>query len=178
MNQPIEQANPEKRSSRFTIDRRNMPMLVTLALLIALYVFGLIFYEEFRSPRHLVDLLKGNAAVGVCAVGMTFVILSAGIDLSVGSVLALSSITIATLIGTGVDPLVAFVIALFTATLFGGISGVLINEFDMPPFLVTLAGMFFARGLAFVVNMSPTSIDHPTIDWILDDFGFMFQLPG
>jgi simple sugar transport system permease protein len=141
-------------------------------------VFGLVFYEAFREFRFLIDLVKGNSAMGLCAVGMTFVILSGGIDLSVGSVLALTSVIVATMVAGGSNPVVAFAAAVLVATVLGIASGVLIHRFVLPPFLVTLAGMFFARGLAFYINMDPTTIDHPTFDAIGDDLGFMMVFPG
>lgn len=160
-----------------SIDRRHLPLLVTAVLLIGLYgaAFGL--YESARNLRFLIDLVKGNAAMGLCAVGMTFVILSGGIDLAVGSVVALTTIVVAVIVKGGHSPALAFGVGLAVATAFGAVSGYLIHWFGLPPFLVTLAGMFFARGLAFLVSMDPIGIDHPVFDWIAGDLGFSLTLP-
>ncbi len=167
-----------KQDSWLKIDRKHIPLLVTAVLLVVMYVSGMVFYDAFRTLRFLVDLIKGNAAVGLCAVGMTFVILSGGIDLSVGSVLAATTTVVASLVVAGVDPWLAFLAALVFATAFGATAGFLIHKFTLPPFLVTLAGLFFARGFAFVVSTQPLSINHPTMDFIMDRLGFMLLIPG
>ncbi|WP_438009387.1 sugar ABC transporter permease [Sorangium sp. So ce321] len=159
-------------------DRRHLPLIVTAVLLVALYSGALVFYDSTRSLRFLVDLIKGNAAMGICAVGMTFVILSGGIDLSVGSVVALTTVLVGTLVAGGYHPLLALGVGLAVSVAFGAMTGYLIHGFSLPPFLVTLAGMFFARGMAFVVSMQPIGIDHPTFDWIVDELGFSLAIPG
>jgi ribose/xylose/arabinose/galactoside ABC-type transport system permease subunit len=107
--------------------------------------------------------------VGVVAVGLTFVILSGGIDLSVGSVLAFTTILLASLITKHhVHPALAIALALGFGSLFGAGMGALIQVYKLPPFLVTLAGMFLARGLAFVVSASEMSIRDPFFGTISD----------
>ncbi|MGK3995942.1 ABC transporter permease subunit [Sorangium sp. So ce1024] len=159
-------------------DRRHLPLVVTAVLLIALYAGVLASYDAARSLRFLVDLIKGNAAMGICAVGMTFVIMSGGIDLSVGSVVALTTVLVGTLVAAGCHPLLAFCAGLAVSVSFGAVTGYLIHRFSLPPFLVTLAGMFFARGAAFLVSMQPVGIDHPALDWIVDELGFAIAIPG
>jgi simple sugar transport system permease protein len=167
-----------KQGFKLSFDRRHLPLIVTGVLLVAMYVSGMIFYEAFRSLRFLVDLIKGNAALGICAVGMTFVILSGGIDLSVGSVLAATTAIIAQLILAGTDPWLAFMVGVVFGAASGAVSGVLIHEFVLPPFLVTLAGLFFVRGFAFLVTREPLSLSHPTLDWIMDELGVTLVVPG
>ncbi len=84
-----------------------------------------------------------------------------GIDLSVGSVVAFTSILIATLVSKGMNPLMAIGIALAVGTLFGAAMGCLIQWFELPPFLVTLAGLFLARGVGFMVHPQSLGIKHP-----------------
>jgi len=99
--------------------------------------------------------------LGIAAVGATFVILSGGIDLSVGSVVAFTSIFIATIVERWqINPLVAIAMALFLGALFGTAMGCLIQWFELPPFLVTLAGMFLARGMGFMVHPESLGIKH------------------
>ena len=88
-------------------------------------------------------------------------ILSGGIDLSVGSVVAFSSILIATMVGHGTNPVLAIFATLLAGALFGAVMGCLIQWFELPPFLVTLAGMFLARGLGFDIYPQSLSIKHP-----------------
>lgn len=144
------------------IRRENLPMLVTAFVLIALFGVFSIFFTNFLSIRVVVNLFMNNAHVGVIAVGMTFVILSGGIDLSVGSVLAFTTIFIATLIEKHqIHPIPAILLALAFGAAFGAAMGAMIQVYKLPPFLVTLAGMFLARGLAFVVRSSEMAIRHP-----------------
>jgi simple sugar transport system permease protein len=99
---------------------------------------------------------------------MTFVILSGGIDLSIGSVLAFTTIFVAALIGEGgMPPLLAMFLALLVGSGCGLVMGLLIHHYRLPPFLVTLRGMFFARGMAFVVKMESAGITHPFYDRVL-----------
>ena len=149
--------------------RENIPILVTALVLVVLFGVFSIFFKNFLSLRVVVNLLMNNAHVGVLAVGLTFVILSGGIDLSVGSVLAFTTIFIATLIEKQqVHPFVAIAAGLAVGTLFGAGMGALIQVYRLPPFLVTLAGMFLARGLAFVVSASEMAIQHPFYETLAD----------
>ncbi|HWC59188.1 MAG TPA: galactofuranose ABC transporter, permease protein YjfF [Verrucomicrobiae bacterium] len=138
-----------------------IPLFATGLVLLSLYLVGCISFKGFGSLRAFVDLFGDNSFLGIAAVGATFVILSGGIDLSVGSVVAFTSILIASLVGHGFSPLTAIGIALLAGTVFGTFMGFLISVFEMPPFLVTLAGMFLARGLGFMVNPQSLAITHP-----------------
>jgi simple sugar transport system permease protein len=142
------------------ISAKYIPLLASLLVLVVLYALGCISFEKFGSLRVLVNLVGDNAFLGVAAIGATFVILSGGIDLSVGSVVAFTSIFIASLVGHGVSPLVAIALALAAGALFGMLMGNLIRAFQLPPFLVTLAGMFLARGLGFIVHPQSLGITH------------------
>lgn len=143
---------------------RHLPLIATAAVLAAAYTFGALRYEHFASWRVARDLVVDNAFLGIAAVGATFVILSGGIDLSVGAVAAFTSILIASLIEqSGVHPALAFLIALGVGTTFGAAQGSLIHCFRLPPFLVTLAGMFFARGMGFAIHPQSIGIHHPFI---------------
>jgi ribose/xylose/arabinose/galactoside ABC-type transport system permease subunit len=151
------------------IRRENLPMLVTAFVLVALFGVFSIFFKNFLSVRVIVNLFMNNAHVGVIAVGMTFVILSGGIDLSVGSVLAFTTIFIASLIEKRhLHPTLAIIVALFFGSAFGAAMGAMIQVYKLPPFLVTLAGMFLARGLAFVVSPNEMGIGHPFYEQLAD----------
>jgi len=142
------------------INPKYIPLAATALVMIALYVLGCVLYPNFTSPRVIVNLFGDNAFLGIAAVGATFVILSGGIDLSVGAVIAFIGIFIASMIASGMQPLVAIVLALVVGTVFGAVQGSLIRVFDLPPFLVTLGGMFFMRGMAFVVRQESLAIKH------------------
>lgn len=145
---------------KLPVSTKYIPLLATALVLAALYTLGCISFDNFGSIRVLVNLVGDNAFLGVAAVGATFVILSGGIDLSVGSVVAFTSIFIASLVGHGVNPLVAIALALVVGAMFGTLMGLLIRAFQLPPFLVTLAGMFLVRGLGFVVHPQSLGITH------------------
>jgi simple sugar transport system permease protein len=142
------------------LHRFGMPA-ATVLVGAALYLAAGILYEGFFSLRVLAGLLTDNAFLGIAAIGVTFVILSGGIDLSVGAVIGCCSIMIAWLVErAGWHPLAAVPLVLAYGTMLGAVMGWLIHSFSLPPFIVTLAGMFFARGLGFVVNQESIAIRH------------------
>lgn len=147
---------------KFKPDRRHIPLLATVGLLLGLYALASVLYPGFFSRRVIANLISDNAFLGIVAVGMTFVILSGGIDLSVGAVLAFTSILVSALVQHHHwHPLAAFPVALCLGTGFGASMGFLIHRYRLPPFLVTLGGMFFARGMAFIVSVESLGITHP-----------------
>jgi simple sugar transport system permease protein len=158
------------------IHTRNLPFFTTLAIFIIAYGLCVSQYPGILSTRVIGNLLTDNAFLGIAAVGMTFVILSGGIDLSIGSVIAFSSVFVAVLVnGYGVHPLVAFAAVLVIATIFGSLMGAMIRFLAIPPFVVTLAGMFLARGAAYLISTDSVPISHPVIDAIQ---GFYIRVPG
>jgi simple sugar transport system permease protein len=151
----------EETHMKLPISAKYIPLLATGLVLAGLYTLGCVSFDNFGSMRVLVNLFGDNAFLGVAAVGATFVILSGGIDLSVGAVVAFTGILIASLVGYGVNPLIAIGLALVAGAAFGTMMGILIRAFQLPPFLVTLAGMFLARGLGFIVQPQSLGITHP-----------------
>lgn len=146
------------------------PLLVTLAVLVGMFMVGGIAFDNFASLDVVRNLLVDNTFLAVAAIGATFVILSGGIDLSVGSVMACTSILVGTLIERGhVHPLAAFAIALAAGGLFGALQGLLITAFELPAFLVTLAGLFFARGVAFAINPQSVGISHAFVSGTINE---------
>ncbi len=136
--------------------------LVTVALLVLMLGAGGIAYPGFLSEQVVFNLLIDNAFLLVLAVGMGFVILSGGIDLSVGAVLALSTMLCAWLLQVAHWPAPAVIAAvLLLGTAFGGAMGALIHYFRLQAFIVTLAGMFLARGLCYLISVESITIDNP-----------------
>jgi ribose/xylose/arabinose/galactoside ABC-type transport system permease subunit len=147
-----------------------IPLIATIAVFAMLYGFGCANYDNFGSIRVAANLLGDNGFLGVAAVGATFVILSGGIDLSVGSVIAATSILIATLVEAHVHPLIAIAIALAVGACFGAAMGALIHFYQQPAFMITLAGMFLARGLGFVIKPESQGITDPFyVNTIVED---------
>ena len=140
--------------------RNHLPVIAPYAVLVILFATASLMYPRFFSARVIGDLFNDNAFLGIAAAGMTLVILSGGIDLSVGSMLAFTTIFIATLVEKGMPPVFVIPLALLIGLLFGATMGFLIQQYELPPFLVTLGGMFFARGMAFVINQESLGISH------------------
>src|SRR5437588_6302940 len=146
---------------------RNAPALASLIVFILLVIAGSIRYPHFFSYEVFLNLLRDNAFFGIVAIGMTFVILSGGIDLSVGAMVGLSSILSAELIEVHHWPLpIALATVLAIGAIFGACMGWIIANFQIPAFLVTLAGMFLARGIAFVISLQSISISNPLYEKI------------
>lgn len=142
------------------MNRRHLTLMITALVLLILYGAGGLYFDNFLKLRVLVNLFGDNAFVGITAVGMTFVIISGGIDLSVASVIAFTTIFIAQSVQDGMHPVPAMGIALVLGALFGAFQGWVISFFNLHPYLVTLAGMFFARGMGFIVNDISLAIKH------------------
>jgi len=134
------------------MNRRLLPLTVTIALFVAMAAFGAIRYESFLSLQVFLNLIIDNAFLCVVAVGMTFVILSGGIDLSVGAVIALTTMIAASLLDAGWNPYATMAAVLVFGAAFGALQGYLIQRFNLAPFLVTLAGMFMARGCCYLIS--------------------------
>ncbi len=136
--------------------------LVTVLLLVVMLGLGGAAYPGLLSTQVIFNLLIDNAFLLVIAVGMTFVIVSGGIDLSVGSVLALSTMIAAWLLNVAHwPPLLVIASVLALGTVFGAGMGALIHYFKLQPFIVTLAGMFLARGLCYLISINSITIDDP-----------------
>lgn len=143
------------------IDSRYFPLLVTIILFFAMFAVGSLKYEGFFSIQVLMNLLIDNCFLIITAVGMTFVIISGGIDLSVGAMIALTTMITANLIQVHhMPPAVVIPLALIIGSVFGTIMGLIIHHFNIQPFIVTLAGMFFARGLSYVISVETITIDN------------------
>ncbi|WP_411881349.1 galactofuranose ABC transporter, permease protein YjfF [Polaromonas sp. YR568] len=136
-----------------------LPLAATISLFVAMAALGSVLYSGFFSAQVFLNLLVDNAFLIIVAVGMTFVILSGGIDLSVGSVVALTTMVSAALVEHhGWSPAAVIPLVLLMGTAFGAFMGLLIERFRLQPFIVTLAGMFLARGLCYLISVDSISI--------------------
>lgn len=154
-------ANPPKKTGSL-MSSPYFTSLVTVALLVVLLVAGGAAYPGFLSVQVMLNLLIDNAFLLVIAVGMSFVILSGGIDLSVGSVLALTTMVSAWMLQTwNAPPMLVIAVSLAIGAGFGAAMGAIIHYFKLQPFIVTLAGMFLARGLCYLISINSISIEDP-----------------
>jgi ribose transport system permease protein len=147
-----------------------------LVALVAACLFGFARYAAFLTPENLLNVLRQNSMVGFVALGMTAVILTAGIDLSVGSLLAVAGIVAASLSTAG--SVVAVIGGIAAATLLGVVNGLVIAKARIQPFVVTLAMMIAARGVALAFTNEQSIRVSPTADgltWL--GRGFVGPLP-
>ncbi|MUG44203.1 galactofuranose ABC transporter, permease protein YjfF [Paenibacillus woosongensis] len=142
------------------LKRQYVPLLVTVGLFILLFAAGSFRYTGFFSLQVLMNLLIDNSFLLIAAVGMTFVIVSGGIDLSVGSMIALTTMISASLLQQGWPPYIVIPLVLSLGILFGTTLGAMIHYFNIQPFIATLAGMFLARGLCYVISINTITIDN------------------
>jgi simple sugar transport system permease protein len=138
----------------------NLSVLVILAMFVLMFGAGSYAYTGFFSLQNFLNLFIDNAYLLIIAVGMTFVIISGGIDLSVGSMLGLATMISASLVQKSqMNPLLVILIVLLIGTALGFLMGCLIQFFDLPPFIITLAGLYLGRGLCYVVSIDTIAIN-------------------
>jgi len=158
------------------MNSKYLPLLATIVIFVLAYAGCTLQYPNMLSTRVIGNLLTDNAFLGIAAVGMTFVIISGGIDLSIGSVIAFTGVFLAVILQkTSIHPLLAFALVLVITTAFGAVMGAIIHYLEMPAFIVTLAGMFLARGMAFVLSIDSIPIDHEYYSTLTSLY---WRLPG
>lgn len=156
---------------RFTV--HNIPILTTVIIFLLMYILASIIFPGFFSLYNFMNIFKATSYIGIIAVGMTFVIISGGIDLSVGSVVAFTTIFIAKMNSTLMVPTwITMLISLGIGLLMGFTVGCLISYFKLPPFLVTLVMMFLMRGLAYMVHQGTISIQEDPFIAFMKKTGF------
>lgn len=143
---------------------RYIPIAGTIFVFIALFLTGGALYKHFLSTLVLGDLLADNAFIIIAAIGTTFVIISGGIDLSIGSMIGFVGVVMAGLVGRGWHPLAAAAAMIAFGVLYGGIVGWIIDICDIQPFIITLAGLFLLRGSCFMVSLDSVPIKHSFVD--------------
>lgn len=139
----------------------------TIGVFLIIYLVGAILFGDkgFTTLRTFMNMFIDNAYIGISAVGMTMVLITGGIDLSVGAVASLTGMIIA--YGNsvlGVDPFVCILVALVIGVGLGLTMGAMIHYLNMPPFITTLTGMFLARGVCSLISRESISISNEAID--------------
>ena len=146
------------------VSTKYLSIVAASILFILAFIIGSISFRGFFSLQTFFNLFIDKAFLLVSATGMSLVILSGGIDLSVGAVAALGTMIISYLTErSGVDPAIAIALALGAGTLIGFCVGSMIAFWNVPPFIATLAGMFFARGSCYLINVQAISINNPKL---------------
>ena len=151
----------QKKASIFTkVSDTNILLTITIVIFFAMYIGAIIFQGGgFAKPQMFFNILNANAALIITSIGMSIVMISGGIDISVGGVVALVSMCCAVHLDMkGGSVFGSMLIALGIGLAFGLVQGFLVAYLDIQPFIVSLAGMFFARGMTTIVNTAPFNV--------------------
>lgn len=141
----------------------NLLLIITIVVFFGMYIGAILFQGKgFLKPQNLFNILNANAALIILSCGLSLVMITGGIDISVGGVTALVSMCCAVYLDyKGGNVFIAALIALAIGLAFGLVQGYLIAYLEIQPFIVTLAGMFFARGMTTIVNTNPFNVANP-----------------
>ncbi len=151
----------KKLNKQKKLNSNSFLLLITIVLFAVMYIAGMIVFKDqgFAKPQMFLNLFISNAGLIVIACGMTLVMITGGIDISVGSVTALVCMSAAyAMENKGVSAWSALALSLIIGIMFGIVQGYLITYLEIQPFIVTLAGMFFGRGLTAVISTDMISI--------------------
>jgi simple sugar transport system permease protein len=140
----------------------NLLLTITIVVFFLMYIGAILFQGQgFLKPQTFFNILNANAALIITSCGMSIVMICGGIDISVGGVVALVSMSCAVYLDyKGGNIIGAIGIALAIGLAFGLVQGFLVAYLDIQPFIVTLAGMFFARGMTTIVHTAPFNVEN------------------
>ncbi len=148
--------------SRGGISDTNLLLLITISVFIAMYVCAVLFLGSgFLKPQTFFNILNENASLIILSCGMSIVMITGGIDISVGTLTALVCMSSAVHLDyQGGSVLTSLLLALGIGLAFGAVQGFLISYLEIQPFIVTLAGMFFAKGMTTIVNATQFNVEN------------------
>ena len=158
----------------------NLLLIITIVVFFVMYIGAIVFQGKgFLKPQTFFNILNTNSALVITACGMSLVMICGGIDISVGGVVALVSMSCAVYLdrdilnpekyaGNPGNIFVAILIALGIGLAFGLVQGFLVAYLDIQPFIVTLAGMFFARGMTTIVHTAPFNVENESFKALKD----------
>lgn len=143
----------------------NLLLTITIVVFFLMYIGAIVFQGKgFLKPQTFFNILNANAALIITSCGMSLVMITGGIDISVGGVVALVSMSCAVHLDyQGGNIFGAILIALAIGLAFGLVQGLLVAYLDIQPFIVSLAGMFFARGMTTIVHTNPFNVENPDL---------------
>jgi galactofuranose transport system permease protein len=139
---------------------RHGPLLTTIAIFILVYYIGGRMYPAMQKPQVFFNLFINDSSLLLVSIGMTMVIISGGggIDLSVGGVIALTSTASAALLRNGASPFFVLPLMIVMGIVFGAFMGWIIQALKVQPFIATLMGLYFTRGLAYIISLTSVTI--------------------
>ena len=144
------------RISRFLI--QNGGVLLPFAVFLVVFIVGGRLYPTMQKPQVFFNLFINDSSLLLVSIGMTLVILTGGIDLSVGGVIALVSSASAVMLRSGVSAFVVMPLMIVIGVSLGSFMGWIIQDLKVQPFIATLMGLFFARGLAYIISLTSVPI--------------------
>lgn len=162
MTEKIKVVRNKKSFSLKNMTDTNLLLFITVVVFFAMYIGAIIFQGKgFLKPQTFLNILNANAALIIASCGMSLVMITGGIDISVGGVAALVSMCCAVYLDFhNGNVFVAMLIAILIGLAFGLVQGFLVAYLDIQPFIVSLAGMFFARGMTTIVNTNPFNVQN------------------
>ena len=136
-------------------------MTITICIFIVMYLAAMAFLQGgFLHPQQIFDMLNDNASLIIVSCGLTIVMIGGGIDISVGAVTSLVVMACVLYLNKGGNIFVSVLLAIGIGLAFGVVQGALISFLEIQPFIVTLAGMFFARGMTTILSVNPQKVEH------------------
>ena len=155
-------------------------LVITVVLFVVMYAAGCVVYASkgFTHAQTFLNILNNNAGLVCVACGMTCVMLTGGIDISVGSLIALDCMLLAWGTGQGISAAVMCALVIVLGIVFGMVQGFCVGYLNIQPFIVTMAGMFFARGMTAVVSTNQLSITQDTSALFYSWANAKIQLPA
>ena len=136
-------------------------MTITISIFVVMYLLAMaLLGGGFLHPQQVFDMLNDNASLIIVSCGLTIVMIGGGIDISVGAVTSLVVMSCVLYLNGGGNIFVAALLALGIGLAFGLVHGYLISYLEIQPFIVTLAGMFFARGMTTILSVNPQKVSH------------------
>ena len=144
-------------------------MTITIGIFVVMYVLAVVLLGGgFLHTQQIFDMLNDNASLIIVACGLTIVMIGGGIDISVGAVTSLIVMSCVMYLNKGGNIFVSILLAVGIGLAFGLVQGFLISYLEIQPFIVTLAGMFFARGMTTILSVNPQKVDHEAFNKLRD----------
>ncbi len=144
-------------------------MTITIGIFAVMYILAMaLLGGGFLHTQQIFDMLNDNASLIIVSCGLTIVMIGGGIDISVGAVTSLVVMSCVLYLNNGGNVFVSILLALGIGLAFGLVQGFLVSVLDIQPFIVTLAGMFFARGMTTILSVNPQKVDHEAFNRLRD----------
>ena len=157
---------------------KNLKSMGILWALVLICIIASIVSPNFLKVSNIVNVVRSVSINGIIAIGMTFVVLTGGVDLSVGSIVGVVAVSMAMLFQRGVSPVLSVIVGLIIGALFGLINGIGITKGKLAPFIMTLGSMTALRGVArYLANGSPQNWRESDLDFTFLGQGSILEIP-